>query len=249
MPKEQRTSKREQLREKRAREAQRSRLLIIAGIIVLAVLVVGFVITQSAPPTPSGEVAEVTPRSYPQADMNTMGDPNAPVKVDVWEDLQCPACLRFSENIEPLLIENYVKSGKIYYTFHHFPFLDNNSASKESDQAAIASMCAGDQGQFWQYKQIAFFNWNGENQGAYSDSRLTAFAEALGLNMEQFSACFESNKYKAQIDQSYNEGVAQGIASTPTTFVNGVLVTNPGGPNLVPTYENIADMIDAALSQ
>lgn len=249
MPKEQGMSKREQLREKRAREAQRSRLMIIAGIVVLATLVVAFVIIQSVPPTQTGEVAEATPRSYPQADMNTMGDPNAPVKVDVWEDLQCPACLRFSENIEPLLVENYVTTGKVYYTFHHFPFLDNNSGSNESDQAASASMCAGDQGQFWQYKEIVFLNWNGENQGAYSDSRLTAFAEALGLNMEQFSACFESNKYKAQVDQSYNDGVAQGIASTPTTFVNGVMVTNPDGPNLVPTYENIADMIDAALSQ
>ena len=248
MPKEQGMSKRDQLREKRAREAQRSRLMSIAGIVVLAVLVVGFVIIWD-PPTQTGEIAEATPRSYPQANMNSMGDPNAPVKVDVWEDLQCPACLRFSENVEPLLVENYVKTGKIYYTFHHFPFLDNNSGSNESDQAASASMCAGDQGQFWQYKEIVFLNWNGENQGAYSDSRLTAFAEAMGLNMEQFNACFESNKYRTQVIQSYNEGVAQGIASTPSTFVTGVLVTNPDGPNLVPTYENIAAMIDAALSE
>jgi protein-disulfide isomerase len=248
MPKEQGMSKREQLREKRAREAQRSRLMIIAGIVVLAVFVVGFVIIQSNP-TPAGEVAEVTPRSYPQADMNSMGDPNAPVKVDVWEDLQCPACLRFSENIEPLLIENYIQTGKVYYTFHHFPFLDNYASTNESDRAANASMCAGEQGQFWQYKEVVFANWNGENQGAYSDPNLASFAEALGLDMEQFNVCHQSNKYKAQIDQSYNEGVAQGIASTPSTFVNGVLVTNPDGPNLVPTYENIAAMIDAALSQ
>jgi protein-disulfide isomerase len=248
MPKEQGMSKREQLREKRAREAQRSRLMIIAGIVVLAVLVVAFVVIQSNP-TPAGEIAAVTPRAYPQADMNTMGDPNAPVKVDVWEDLQCPACQRYSENVEPLLIENYVKTGKVYYTFHHFPFLDNYSSTNESDQAASASLCAGDQGQFWQYKEVVFANWNGENQGAYNDQNLTAFAEALGLNMDNFTACFQSNKYKAEVDQSYNDGVAQGIASTPTTFVNGVQVTNPDGPNLVPTYENIADMIDAALSQ
>jgi len=248
MPKEQGMSKREQLREKRALEAKRSRLMIIAGIVVLAVIVVGFVILQSNP-VPTGEVAGVTPRSYGQTDMNTMGDPNAPVRVDVWEDLQCPACLRWSANIEPLLVENYVNTGKVYLVFNHFPFLDDYASTKESDRAANASMCAGEQGQFWQYKEIVFANWNGENQGAYSDSNLVAFAETLGLNMDQFNSCVQTNKYKAQVDQSYNEGVAMGISSTPTTFVNSVLVTNPDGPNLVPTYENIAAMIDAALSQ
>lgn len=248
MPKEQGMTKREQLREKRAREAQRNRQMIIAGIVVLAVIVVGFVIKVSDP-TPTGEIADASPRSYPQADMNSMGDPNAPVKVDVWEDLQCPACLRYSENVEPLLVENYIKTGKIFFTFHHFPFLDDYADTKESDRAANASMCAAEQGQFWQYKDIVFANWNGENQGAYSDPNLASFAKTLGLNMEQFNSCVQSNKYKIQVDQSYNEGVALGISSTPTTFVNGVLVTNPDGPNFVPTYENIADMIDAALSQ
>lgn len=248
MPKEQGMTKREQLREKRAREAQRNRQMIIAGIVVLAVIVVGVVIKVSDP-TPTGEIADASPRSYPQADMNSMGDPNAPVKVDVWEDLQCPACLRYSENVEPLLVENYIKTGKIFFTFHHFPFLDDYADTKESDRAANASMCAAEQGQFWQYKDIVFANWNGENQGAYSDPNLASFAKTLGLNMEQFNSCVQSNKYKIQVDQSYNEGVALGISSTPTTFVNGVLVTNPDGPNFVPTYENIADMIDAALSQ
>ena len=248
MPKEQGMTKREQLREKRARESKRNRSMMIAGIAVFAVIVVAFVIFTSNPAS-TGDVADATPRSYPQADMNALGDPNAPVRVDVWEDLQCPACLRFSENIEPLLIENYVATGKVYLVFNHFPFLDNFSDTKESDRAANASMCAGEQGQFWQYKETVFANWNGENQGAYSDSNLSAFAETLGLNMEQFNSCVQANKYKTQVDQRYNEGIALGVASTPTTFVNGVMVTNPDGPNLVPTYENIAAMIDSALSQ
>jgi protein-disulfide isomerase len=45
------------------------------------------------------------------------------------------------------------------------------------------------------------------------------------------------------------DGTSLGVSSTPSIFVDGVFVVNPDGPNLVPTYENIAAMIDAALAK
>ncbi len=181
--------------------------------------------------------------------MNTMGDPDAPVKLEIWEDFQCPACKNFSEDIEPLLIQNYVATGKVYYIFHHYPFIDDYSSSRESDQAANASMCAGEQGRFWDYKKILFANWNGENNGSFADRKLVAFAESLGLDKDKFNSCFNANTFKAQIDQDFTDGVDAGVTGTPAIFVAGVFVVNPNGEGYIPSYEDIAAAIEAAIAK
>jgi protein-disulfide isomerase len=245
MPQKDGKSKRQQIREKRRRERQRGRLMSIGLIVIGAVILAGLFIYPNLKPV---EFVAITPKAYPLADMNTMGDPDAPVKLEVWEDFQCPACKNFSSDTEPLLIENYIATGEVYYVFHHYPFIDDGATGKESDQAANASMCAAEQGQFWNYKALLFANWDGENIGSFTDRRLIAFAESLGLDMGQFRRCFNENTYQDQIEQDYNDGLALGVRSTPSIFVDGVLVEYPDNPRLVPTYENIAAAIEAALA-
>jgi len=193
---------------------------------------------------PVGEFVRITPISRPPADGTALGDPNAPVLIEVWEDFQCPACKSFSENVEPLVVQNYVETGKVRYVYRHFPFLDDQAVTKESDQAANASMCAAEQGRFWDYHDMLFANWNGENAGAYSDKRLVAFAESLGLDMQKFSACFEANRYKDQIEKDRADGTKAGVTGTPSVFVNGKIIS----PGFVPSYDEIARAVDEALA-
>jgi len=91
---------------------------------------------------------------------------------------------------------------------------------------------------------MLFANWNGENQGAFNDKRLVAFAEALALDMQKFNACFKQNTYKNQIQQDLAAGSQAGVTGTPSVFVNGVELT----PGRVPSYEEVAAAIDAALA-
>jgi protein-disulfide isomerase len=132
----------------------------------------------------------------------------------------------------------------VYYVFRHYPFIDKNTTTKESYQAAKASMCASDQDAFWDYHDMLFVNWNGENQGAFNDKRLAAFAEALGLNIEQFNSCFKGDTYESEIDADYDQGLKYGVQGTPTVFVNSTAVT----PGYVPSYEDLKAAIDAALA-
>ncbi len=175
-----------------------------------------------------------------------LGDPNARVKIDVWEDFQCPACKSYSENIEPDVIKNLVETGKVYYTFHFFPFLEQfgNPPTHESHQAASAAMCASSQGRFWDFHDMLFTNWTGENEGGFSDARLMAMAEALGLDMPTFTACFQSDQFRAEIDQDMSAGQTIGVQGTPSVFVNGTIVT----PGYVPGYDDISKAVEAALS-
>ncbi|MFC2064896.1 DsbA family protein [Chloroflexota bacterium] len=236
-------SKRQIIREKRRKQQKQQRLIIIVMVVIGALLITAAMIYPSIKPV--GDVVSVPPRTFnTQVDMNSLGDPNAPVRVEVWEDFQCPACVGYSQQIEPLLITNYVETGKVYYSFRHYPFIDSMVPTGESQQSANASMCAGEQGRFWDYHDIIFANWNGENQGAYSDKRLVAFAENIGLELTSFKTCFDQNTYADQIAKDFADGQAIGVTGTPSVFVNGVQVT----PGFVPGYEQLASIIDAALA-
>jgi protein-disulfide isomerase len=186
-----------------------------------------------------------------QVDGASMGDPNAPVKIDVWEDFQCPACKTYSEGTEPQVIDAYVNTGMAYYTFHQYPFIDGTLADRafaynggESDHAANASLCAADQGRFWDYHDMLFANWNGENQNAFSIERLLAFGQSLDLNMDDFKACVESDQFKAQIEADYTMGQQWGNTGTPSVYVNGELVS----PGYIPSFEQISAAVEAALA-
>ena len=237
------STKRQAIRDKRRQEQRKQRLYIILGIVAVALIIALIVIIPSL--QPAGDIVTVTPVELPMVDGRSLGDPNAPVKIDVYVDFQCPSCKNFSEDVEPKIFDQLVASGDVLYTFRHFPFLDDNVVGKESDQAANASMCAMDQDRFWDYHAILFANWNGENQNAFSDKRLVAFAESLGLDMDTFNNCFEANKFKADIDSDLAAGRMKGVKGTPSVFVNGEILT----PGYVPSFDEISQAVDAALAE
>jgi protein-disulfide isomerase len=239
-------SKRQERRAKMQREQQRQRMIILGLIGLGAVLLV---LAIALPQLRSvDDIITVTPAALPQADGLSVGDPNAPVTIDVFEDFQCPACQFFTESIEPLVIENLVATGKARYVFHNYSFLDGNGAGSngESDQAANASMCANEQGKFWEMHSIMYANWNGENQGSFSDRRLQAMAESLGLDMDAFNTCFDANKYEAEIQADFDLGEEMSVTGTPTVFVNGARVGQPGK---IASYQEIEQAVNAAVGE
>lgn len=235
-------SKRQERRERMQRQQRRQRLItigvitVVAGLLVLAVIWPQF--------RPAGEIVTVTPAALPEGNGLSLGDPDSPVTIDVFEDFQCSACKRFTENTEPLVIENLVANGPARYVFHNYPFLDGNGAGSngESDQAANAAMCAGEQDKFWEMHSIIYANWDGENRGAFSTRRLQAMAESIGLDMEAFNSCFNAKKYEAEIQADFDLGRQMGVSGTPTVFVNGQRV---GAPNTVASYQEIFDAVNA----
>jgi protein-disulfide isomerase len=194
-----------------------------------------------------GEIVTVTPAALPNPDGASLGDPDAAVVIEVFEDFQCIACKNFSQSIEPQIVENIVAAGKARYVFRNYPFIDGDGARNrgESDQAANAAMCAGEQGKFWEMKSTIFANWTGVNQGSLSDRRLQAMAETLGLDMGVFNDCFSGNKYVADIQADFDRGRQLGVSGTPTVFVNGVRVGQPGR---VASYQEILQAVDETLN-
>ena len=206
-------SKREMFREKRRRTETRNRLIGIGLIVLGAALVAFFLIYPTLRPV---DVVTVTPLTRSQVDFNNVGDANAPVKLEEYSDFQCPYCARFSEDTEQAVLDAYVNTGKVYFTYHSV----GEFIGPESSRAAEAAYCAGDQGKFWEYHDYILGNQRGENAGWFSERRLTAFAEALGLDARAFSSCLNGGDYRDMVRQELFTARDLGIQSTPTFVIS-----------------------------
>src|SRR5215208_6571408 len=190
-------SKRQERRQKMVQQERRNRLVMIGLIIAGAALLVFAVVWPQL--RPIAEVVAVDPGTHPTPDDNTMGDPNAPIKIEEFSDFQCPFCERFHEETEPLLRQYYIDTGKVQFVYRSMGnFVSQNigGARTESQDAALAAYCAGDQNKFWEMHAHLFANVLGEDAGSFTDKRLTAIAEKAGLNMDQFNSCYRTGKFK-----------------------------------------------------
>lgn len=227
--------------DRRRRERQTIFLVIAGAVLVLVAIIIGVNLIQANQPI--GEIVSIDPIERPTPNGTAVGNPDAPVRIDVFEDFQCPACQVFTETVEPQIMDELVATGQVYYVFRQYPFLDDRSPTKESDQAANASLCAAEQDRFWDFHDILFAN-SGENVGAFTDRRLVAYAEDLNLNMKDFNACFNENRYKSQIDEDISEAIRLGISGTPSVYVNGISVR----PGYIPTFEDVKAKVEAAFT-
>jgi protein-disulfide isomerase len=223
-------SKRQAMRAKRERQARIQQLSIL-GIVVVGALLLAFALIYPNV-KPIGKVAAASSRDRPMVNDNAMGDPNAPIKVEEFSDFQCPYCQKFYLETENQIVENYVKTGKVYFIYRSMGnFLSDNisrsggPSDTESIDAISAAYCAGDQGKFWEYHDILFANQTGEGVGDFAPRKLTAYAQELNLDMNAFQSCFDSGKYEEQAKQDESDGTAAGVTGTPgfylTYTVNG----------------------------
>jgi protein-disulfide isomerase len=233
-------SKRQEIRERHHREQIRNRIIVIVLVVVGALLVTFALIlpsiniaTTSAAATKAAAnatpvpVVTITPRVfYAKVDGVHLGDPNAPVKVDIYEDFRCSACLYFTQTIEPQIIQNYVDAGKVYYTYHSYIVIDGNDGTDASYRSALAALCANDQGRFWDFHDTLFANQITEDASLFTDPRLDIMAENLKLDMTAFKQCTQAKTFTGAIQADIAKGQSLNISGTPSVFVNGNLVSN-----------------------
>ncbi len=90
--------------------------------------------------------------------------------------------------------------------------------------SAMAALCAGDQGKFWEYHRLVFSRQSGENEGAFRRENLKSWAKELGLNEAPLAECLDSGKHLAAVRQDALDGGNAGVTGTPTMFINGIIV-------------------------
>jgi protein-disulfide isomerase len=246
-------SKRQQRRAKIRQSEMRARMVTI-GLVVIGALLIAFVLIYSNRGTPVASVTKVDAGTHPLADKNSMGDPNAPVKIEEFSDFQCPYCENFHKQTEPQIVETYVATGKVLFTYRstgNWVSANIGGGKTESEDAAKAAYCAGDQNKFWEMHATLFGNILGEDAGSFTDRRLASLAETVGLDMKQFNDCYDSNKYADQVQQDFKDAVAAGISGTPSFVLS---YTDASGKTITKLiegaqpFDTFKQEIDAALA-
>ena len=171
-------------------------------------------------------------------DRTSLGSPEAPVVVQLWEDFLCPSCQAFSRGVKPQLVEEYVKSGQVRLEFHHFPLQQH---APGSFMTALGAECAADQNLFWPFHDKAFQVISNEQQGGATFEKLSEFATVAGLDVEQFQGCLSGQQHQETITTSLTQAGELGLSFTPSVIVDGALLQDS-------SLANVKASIDAALA-
>ena len=165
-----------------------------------------------------------------------LGNPNAPVTLVEFGDYQCYFCNQFFHTTEDNIFKNYVETGKVKVIFKDYTIIGPDSVS-----AAHAAHCADEQAMFWEYHDMLYNNWNGENNGWASSENLLGFAEDIGLDIDEFSKCMIDSKHTEIITNSNQDAKDLGLTGTPAFFIIGPdnKVTKIGGAQPYDVFERI----------
>lgn len=151
------------------------------------------------------------------------GPADAPVNIVAFSDLECPACHAFHSDIRGILQDLDVR---VRLVFKNFPLDRSCNSSLEGEihknacfLAALAR-CAGEQGRFWE--TIDYLMAIREfGPPSARDSIISDASRNNGLNEGVLKECVASGRQLPKIRSDVAEGVALGIAGTPSVYVNG----------------------------
>jgi protein-disulfide isomerase len=183
---------------------------------------------------------KVPETSYAGLSVNgaTVGSSNAPVVMKVYSDFQCPACKAFITTELPQLLHDLVQPGLLQIESIDIDIIDSHKAgSTESLDLAAGAACAAQQGKYWDYHDLVFWNQGGENVGDHNAAFIDRVATAAGLDLTAFHTCQAGSGIHQPILDATAAAAKAGVSSTPTIVVGGQVI--PG----VPDYAQLHSVI------
>ncbi len=164
------------------------------------------------------------------------GKPGSPVRVIIYEDLACSDCANFRKMMDEQILPKY--KDQVEFIHRDFPLAKH----PWSRNAAIAArfFAEKDPALGLEYRRFSLANISRTTPETFND-RLSEFASAHGVKPEEAIAALQDTRLAALVEKDYQDGVARGVAKTPTVFVNG----DPFIETF--TFEEISKSIDEAL--
>lgn len=202
-------------------EPQKNILTLPVAIVVAGIIIGGAIFFSRGGPVPSvfkqppqqapaDVTADFSLRPIDKSD-HLLGNPDAPIVILEYSDLECPFCKSFHKTMQKLM-DTYGKDGKIAWVYRHFPLEIHPRSPHESE----ATECAGELGgnsAFWNYTN-RIFEITPSNNGL-DIAELPVAAGDIKLNVTQFQTCLDSGKFVARVKADYDDGLKAGVNGTP----------------------------------
>jgi protein-disulfide isomerase len=143
---------------------------------------------------------------------HSQGPATAAVTLVQYGDYECPYTRQSTTVVRALQQQ---LGDQLRFVFRNFPLTEIHPHALH---AALAAEAAAAQGKFWQMHDYIF-----HHQHTLEDSDLAHFAEAVGLDMQQYAHAMAEQRARARIEEDVEGGERSGVQGTPTFFINGVL--------------------------
>jgi len=143
---------------------------------------------------------------------HTQGPATAAVTLVQYGDYECPYT-RLSTTIVRAIQQQL--GEQLRFVFRNFPLTEIHPHALH---AALAAEAAAAQGKFWQMHDSIF-----HHQHTLEDADLEQFAEAVGLDLQQYARALADQRSLARIEEDVEGGERSGVQGTPTFFINEVL--------------------------
>lgn len=170
--------------------------------------------------------------------IHSLGSSDAPVTINMYTDFACPYCQHFSEQVLPLIKSEYIDTGWVRLVYMAFPIVSDNS-----QKAAEAAECAGDQDNFWEMHDKLFGQLDEWSDGGKAVTFFKKYAGELQIEWTAFSRCIDTGKYREKVQDQKDTGTYWEVTGVPTFFINGNVITG------AQPFSVFQDVIDEALRE
>jgi protein-disulfide isomerase len=146
---------------------------------------------------------------------SVLGDPDAPVTMVEYADLQCPFCQQFSEEGLPALIEEYVRTGQLKIEFDGIAFI-----GPDSQEALRYAYAAGEQNGLWNFVELTFQNQGAENSDWFTEELARGIGAAIpGFDVDAMVAAIDTDAVKNEVQAAAEAAQERNVTSTPSFFI------------------------------
>jgi protein-disulfide isomerase len=216
------------------------RLTIITAAILAVLAIVAIIWFRNSPTPTSISTTPSETVAFSLEGQPSLGDPDAPIKLALFEDFKCPACKNFEELVWPKIEKDYVNTGKAQAFFIYFQIING------STDAGIAGECVYDQSEklFWEYKTYVYRSQENESTNWATPDKMVELAKTYvpDIDADELKTCIEEKRFADRVQQDRDMGVTAGVQGTPSIFINGQKLEVTAQ-----TYEEYYEQLKAAL--
>ena len=140
------------------------------------------------------------------------GPDSAAVTLVQYGDYECPYTRRSTWVVQAIQQQ---LGDRLRFVYRNFPLTEIHPHALH---AAVAAEAAAAQGKFWEMHDYIF-----HHQHALEDADLAGYAEAVGLDLQQYTRDMAERRALAHVEEDVEGGERSGVQGTPTFFINGIL--------------------------
>jgi len=174
----------------------------------------------------------------------TLGGTNSPIVLEVFSSFDCPHCKEMHDDLVPLLVRDYVVSGRVCLVNREFPL-----AGSGHPYARAAALYATAAARIGKYSAVADALWKSQATWAINGQVWETVATVLtAAEQKKVQALAKDPGVEAEVRHDIDEATRDRVDRTPSIFVtaNGRRFMLPGG---VPNYELLSSVLNHYLGQ